>query len=161
MDAAACREQLGTLIAEATRTLDELASLLEREHTLLAANEVTELDEAMRERQRTVARVMRIDEARQSLCRSLEFPTDLNGLKQLFEWCDPHGSLSADWNRCVAGAAKCRTLNDRNGALVSARLKHVKERLGALMSGRRETVTYGRRGGYAIATVGQVVTRKV
>ncbi|HUN26932.1 MAG TPA: flagellar protein FlgN [Steroidobacteraceae bacterium] len=160
MDATACRERLGALIADATGALDDLAASLDREHELLLANEVSELDGAMRTRQRTVSRVMRIDEERQALCRRVGYPTDLVGLKRLFEWCDPHASLAGAWKRCVAGAAKCRELNDRNGALVSARLKHVQARLGTLMSGRRETVTYGRRGGYAIATVGQVVTTK-
>jgi flagellar biosynthesis/type III secretory pathway chaperone len=49
-------------------------------------------------------------------------------------------------------------LNDRNGALVGARLKHVQARLGTLIESRREAVTYGPRGAYAQVPAGRVVT---
>jgi flagellar biosynthesis/type III secretory pathway chaperone len=85
-------------------------------------------------------------------------PLDLKGLEALIRWCDPQGTLAGGWAKCSAAATKCRQLNDRNGALVAARLTHVQARLGTLIESRRETVTYGPKGGYSQPSSGGVVT---
>lgn len=161
MEPAACRERLSQLIAEEATALDELATLLERERELLAANDVAALDTTIRQRQRCVGRVLRADDARRALCQELGRPADGPGIEQILRWCDPRGTLAAGWKRCAAGAARCRTLNDANAALVGARLKHVQERLAALIRDRGETVTYGRQGGYAAGRLGGVVRTEV
>ncbi|HET9390033.1 MAG TPA: flagellar protein FlgN [Steroidobacteraceae bacterium] len=160
MEASVCRDKLGTLMAQETRSLTELAALLEKEHEYLLANDVVALEEAAHERQRCVARIAQADEERRSLCRELGRPDDPRGLEDLLRWCDPRGTLATGWAQCSAAAANCRSLNDRNGALVGARLKHVQERLGILIQGRREAVTYGARGAYAAAGTGRVLTTK-
>lgn len=158
MDKGQCREQLGRLIAEESNALRDLAILLEREHAYLVANDVVSLEGAARERQRCVARIYRIDEARRSLCTQLGRSLDQKGLEDLLRWCDPEGTLASGWARCAEAASKCRNLNDRNGALVSARLQNVQARLGTLIESRREAITYGPRGAYAQASAGRVLT---
>jgi len=158
MDTETCRLQLGRLMAEENAGLAQLAALLEREHGYLVANDVVALEGAARERQDCVARMFRMDEDRRALCRSLGRSDDLKGLEDLLRWCDPQGTLAADWARCAAAAANCRSLNDRNSILVGARLKHVQDRLGALIEGRREAMTYGPRGAYSQTPSGRVVT---
>jgi flagella synthesis protein FlgN len=158
MEQTQCREKLGGLIAEETRALNELAALLDQEHGYLEANDVVSLEGAIRERQRCVARVCRIDEQRRALCRDLGYSLDLSGLEQLIRWCDPKGTLTAGWAKCSGAAAQCRQSNDRNGALVAARLTHVQARLGALIESRRETVTYGPRGAYSQGSAGRMLT---
>lgn len=158
MEPADCREKLGGILLETLSALEDLASTLEREHQLLASNEVAALHGAMRERQRTIARVVRLDEARERLCRQIGHSADPRGLQRLFGWCDPQGALAGQWAHCASLAARCRALNDRNATLVTARLRHVQGRLGALLKGRREAVTYGPRGGCAVVASGQVVT---
>jgi flagella synthesis protein FlgN len=157
MDQTQCRETLNRLIGDERHALGELSVLLDREHGFLEANDVVALEGASRERQRTVARIFRTDEERRALCRDLGYSLDLQGLEQLIRWCDPKGSLANGWAQCSAAAAKCRQLNDRNGALVAARLKHVQARLGTLIESRREAVTYGPRGAYGPASSGSVV----
>jgi flagellar biosynthesis protein FlgN len=157
MDQAKCREKLGHLLADESSALNELSALLDREHGFLEANDVVSLEGATRERQRCVARIFRVDEQRRALCRDMGQPLDVNGLEQLIRWCDPKGTLASGWAECSAAAAKCRQANDRNGALVAARLTHVQARLGTLIASRRETVTYGPRGAYAQASAGRVV----
>jgi flagellar biosynthesis/type III secretory pathway chaperone len=159
MDAADCRERLGAILTETCAALEELERMLDREHQFLASNEVAALNGAMRERQRTIARVVRSDERREQICRQLGYPVDPHGLQRLFAWCDPRGTLAAKWERCASLAATCRSLNDRNATLVTARLRHVQARLGALVKGRRETVTYGPRGGCATLSSGLVTTK--
>ncbi len=157
MEPSTCREQIGKLIAEEAAALTELIRFLEREHEHLAANDVTALEEAVRERQSSVARVVRADERRTALCRQLGHGGDARGLEQVMRWCDPGGTLAGDWMRCKEVAARCRALNDRNGTLVSARLRHVQARLATLIQSRGETVAYGPRGAYALSGLGQVV----
>ncbi len=157
MEPNTCRQQIGKLIAEEEAALTELTRFLEREHEHLTANNVTALEDAVFERQRSVARVVRADEQRTALCRQAGHGGDARGLEQLMRWCDPTGTLAGDWARCKAVAAKCRALNDRNGTLVSARLKHVQARLATLIQSRGETVAYGPRGAYALSGLGQVV----
>jgi flagella synthesis protein FlgN len=157
MDAAACRVQLARIIAEETRLLNELAPLLEREHGFLQADDAASLESTARERQKCVAGIYRCDEERRDLCHSAGRPEDLKGLEDLMRWCDPQGTLAPGWAQCSAAAASCRGLNDRNGALVGARLKHVQDRLGVLIEGRRDAMTYGRRGTDAPPASGRLV----
>lgn len=154
------RQRLSTILTEESAALAELSGYLEREHGHLSAEDVTALEGAIRERQRAVARVVRADEERAALCRQLGHMADGRGLSQLLRFCDVDGSLAEEWARCRAAAAHCRALNDRNSALASARLRHVQARLAALFSSRGEAVAYGKRGGYALGTVGQVVKVK-
>jgi flagellar biosynthesis/type III secretory pathway chaperone len=157
MEAQACQRELGTILAEEEAALMELAGFLDREHSSLSANEVGALESVIRDRQRTVGRVVRADEQRAALCRQLGHSPDARGVAQVLRWCDTDGTLAIVWARCRAAAAHCRALNDRNSALASARLRHVQARLAALFTGRGETVAYGPRGAYALASVGRVV----
>ncbi|HTC54672.1 MAG TPA: flagellar protein FlgN [Steroidobacteraceae bacterium] len=146
MDAQSCREQMSRLIQEETTALGELTVLLDREYSHMSANDVDALGETMRERHKCVARILKVDDERRVLCRNLNRPHDLKGLEALLQWCDPKGTLAGAWADCTAAAIKCRTQNDRNAALAGARLQNVQARLGVLIDGRRETVTYGPRG---------------
>src|SRR5579875_1208874 len=58
MDSTACRERLAHLIAEEAAALEELETLLAREHASLTANDVPALDETIRQRQRCAARAL-------------------------------------------------------------------------------------------------------
>jgi flagellar biosynthesis/type III secretory pathway chaperone len=146
MDAATCKAELGRIMAEETRLLNELVSLLEREHGFLQADDAASLESTARERQKCIAGIYRCDEERRDLCHSTGRAQDLKGLEELMRWCDPQGTLIPGWAQCSAVAANCRQLNDRNAALVGARLKQVQARLGVLIDGRRDGMTYGRRG---------------
>jgi flagellar biosynthesis protein FlgN len=157
MDQVQCRERLARLLSEESIALNELSVLLDREHGYLEANDVTSLEGATRERQRCVARIFRVDEERRALCSEMGYPLDLKGLEELVRWCDPKGTLAGGWTECTAAAGRCRRLNDRNGALVTARLTHVQARLGTLIESRREAVTYGPRGAYSQATSGRML----
>ncbi len=71
MDQTQCREKLGNLIKDENLALNELSTLLDREHGFLEANDVVSLEGATRERQRCVARIFRVDEERRALCRDM------------------------------------------------------------------------------------------
>jgi len=157
MDPASCRERMSLLISEEVSGLAQLGTLLEHEHGLLAAGDVVSLEAAINERQRCVGRISRIDEERRAMCRALNVTLDAEGLEKLMRWCDPQGTLSSRWSECAAAANRCRVLNDRNGALVSTQLQHVRARLSTLLQSTRETLTYRRNGGYSQGSLGRVL----
>ncbi len=157
MDPAQCRERMAKLISEESSGLAQLGDLLEHEHGLLAAGDVVNLEAAINERQRCVGRISRLDDERRALCRALNVTLDAQGLEKLLRWCDPQGTLSSRWAECAQAAIRCRVLNDRNGALVSTQLQHVRARLNTLLHSTRETLTYGRKGGYNQGSVGRVL----
>jgi flagellar biosynthesis/type III secretory pathway chaperone len=157
MNPTQCRERMSKLIAEESAGLGQLGDLLEHEHGLLAAGDVVSLTAAINERQRCVGRIARVDEERRAMCGALNFPLNAQGLEALLRWCDPHGTLASRWAECAAAATRCRVLNDRNGAIVSTRLQHVRARLGTLLQSTRETLTYRRDGAYSQGSVGRVL----
>jgi flagella synthesis protein FlgN len=158
VDPASSRETLASLISQESAALVELATLLEREHGCLVANDVESLELAMADRQQCVGTIVRIEEERRSMCRMMGFSNDLPGLEKLLAWCDPSGSLKPLWAECAKRGARCRELNDRNGALVNARLKRVEALLGALTGQPSEGSTYGRAGAYKTPSTGRVLT---
>jgi flagellar biosynthesis protein FlgN len=153
-----CRESLETLFSQEASSLGELARLLDHEHALLVANDVESLERAMQERQVVVGRLLGIEEERRALCRAHGRSADPSGLAQLIAWCDPRGTLEPRMTESANGATRCRSLNDRNGALVLARMKRVQGLLGALTGQAPEApATYGPKGHYAAPRSGSVL----
>lgn len=157
MEPGACREALASILATETAALTELAGLLEREYSLLEANDVDTLERVMEERQESVGRLLRTEDERKTLCRMHGREADAAGSEQLMTWCDPRGTLRSAWAQCASGAARCRELNDRNGALVMARMKRVETLLNVLTGNSQEAPTYGPKGAYSTPRAGRVL----
>lgn len=148
MDPTVCREHLDKLLIEEAAALAHLETLLDREHELLVANDVEELDRAGDARQVCVGELVRIEDERRTLCRMMNVAADLAGLERLLSWCDPSGSLKQRWADCAERAGKCRAANERNGALVTARMKKVEGMLDVLTGRSNEPKVYGNKGAY-------------
>jgi flagellar biosynthesis protein FlgN len=146
VDPGVCREHLQKLLAEESNSLSQLESILDREHALLLANDVDGLDSAGESRQACVGALLRIEDERRSLCRMMNVPADVQGLERLLRWCDPSNTLQRRLVDCAERAAHCRALNDRNGALVTARLKKVEGMLDVLTGRANQPKVYGRQG---------------
>lgn len=159
MDPGVTRESLATLLSQEISFLNRLADLLAHEHSLLVANDVDALDAAMQDRQVVVGRLLDIEEERRSLCRAHGRTADLPGLQQLLAWCDSRGELTSRMADAAKSAMRCREMNDRNGALVQARMKHIQNMLGAITGQAPEApATYGPKGAYAQPRSGRVFT---
>lgn len=139
-----CRAQFGRQMADEAELLGVLEQQLQHEQQLLATNDVEGLERAGGARQQTVARLLQLDDERRGLCRLLGHAPDHTGLAGLLAWCDPEGSLAAAQAECAARARRCREQNERNGALVTARLNRIGGMLG-MISGSDTSNTYGTR----------------
>lgn len=137
----ACRERFARALADETGLLIALEEQLRREHELLVANDIEGLEAASSLRQQTVAQLVRVHEDRAGLCRARNLATDGPGFAQLLAWCDPAGTLADAQSRCAVHAQRCREQNERNGALVNARLNRVGGMLG-MITGRSDAGTY-------------------
>lgn len=161
MDAVACRSQLERLLRDETVLLEVLEQQLDTEHALVKADDIEGLEQAGGARQDTVMKLMRLEDERRQLCGLLGKDAGPEGVAAVLRWCDPQGTLSDDYHRCSMQAQRCREHNDRNGALVAARLKKVSSMLGALTPASAAGGLYGPRGSSdtgARNTSGRVLT---
>lgn len=156
---ALARQHFEKLLEDEARNLTSLETLLKRECELLGNGDLKALEAAGNARQGCIAELLRIEDERRSLCRMLGFPADLPGLKRLLQWCDPVNGLETRWSACMEQAARCRQLNDRNGALVTAKLRRVEGLLGALTGRDKDAQTYGPQGGLARKAGGYALAR--
>lgn len=152
MDHNVCRQHLEKLISEETSALTRLEALLDKEHGVLQSNDVEELDRTGEARQACIGELVRIEDERRSLCRMLNVPADPPGLERLLTWCDPSHQLKRRWASCSERATRCRELNDRNGALVTARLKRVEGMLDVLTGRANQPKMYGKQGAFQTTT---------
>ena len=146
MDPGVCGEHLAQLLREEASLLTELEDLLRREAGVLESSDIQTLEATTRARQERVAALAGIEEQRRSLCAMHGFSADRAGLEGLMAWCDGKGTLLPLLRDCAERAVRCRDLNDRNGIVVSARLKRVEGMLGALTGRTTRSDTYGPRG---------------
>ena len=161
MDPKICYEHLEKLLTEEAATLARLEELLDREHEYLLSNDVDRLEQAGEARQSCIVALIAIEDERRSLCRMMNVPPDASGLDKLLTWCDPTHRLKSRWAACADRAAACRSRNDRNGALVTARLKRVEGMLGVITGRAHQPKVYGSKGGYESSGRGEHVLATV
>jgi flagellar biosynthesis/type III secretory pathway chaperone len=146
MEPQACLAQLSRMLADETSLLAALARQLQHEHELLVANDVEGLEQAAAARQNSITSLARLDQERRSLCRLLGRNADQLGLAELLKWCDPAASLVPAHAAASRQAQLCREQNDRNGALVNARLNRLSGMLEMMNGGSATSRIYESRG---------------
>ena len=158
MDALACRSRFARLLAEESTLLAQLVQQLQGEHELLKANDLNALEQSGSDRQQTLANLLRLEDERGLLCRQLGRSADRNGVAALFAWCDPQGTLAAAQSECAELAARCRAQNERNGALVTARLTRVNGMLDMLSDAPAARTYQPRFARAAVAPAGRMLS---
>jgi flagellar biosynthesis/type III secretory pathway chaperone len=157
LDRDVCREHLAEVLAEEAALLGELRTLLEREYEVLGTKDAIAVEKAVLARQERVGALARVEEHRRSLCSLHGYSADYAGLEGLMVWCDPQGTLVSRLRECAKSAGDCRDLNERNGTLVSAKLKRVEGLLGALTGRSSSADTYNANGSNAPTRPGRVL----
>jgi flagellar biosynthesis/type III secretory pathway chaperone len=149
MDPGLCREHLAEIVAEELQLLAQLEQLLQEERDVIASGDLKGLQRSTERRQERMGGLARLESQRASLSSMHGQSTDPKALERLLAWCDPRGMLRALFTESRERAMRCRQLNDRNGAMVRARLTRVSERLQVLRGGNTGATTYGPRGALA------------
>lgn len=158
MDLSLTRENLEQLLAVEAKALAQLDELLDQEHRMITADNIEGLEQTGAAREICITDLLKIDAERLSLCRLAGLSADHVGLNQLLNWCDPQGTLQTRWEQSVATISHCRSLNERNGALVNTRLKRVEGLLDTLNGPqvRNERVYTARGNAYQQRVTGRV-----
>ena len=140
------RLHLERVLGEESVLLAELEQVLAAESDVVRGNDPDAIEHIGANRQRCVARLVQLDGERSSACRMLSFGSGREAFERLIAWCDPAHSLRVRWQANLERAHRCRNLNDRNGAVVMARMGQVQQRLAALR-GDVPAPVYARPGG--------------
>lgn len=151
MDHLATRQLASRLIGEERTLLERFAQLLEREAAALRTDEVAVIEGAGADRQECSSALLGLDEERRNACRMLGFGDGRDAFERLLAACDPSGDLERRWQSSRELLLRCKDLNDRNGAVVTAKLRRVEALLVTLRGGDAGPRVYGAGGQPAAA----------
>ncbi len=150
---------LARLLEEEISILTELSQLLEREHSIIATRQpVDVLDQACQLRQLRMGALLNLEEERRSLLRAANLPDTHQGIDQLLTNLSEGPRLRQRWKKALELASRCRDLNDRNGALVAARLRRVEGMLEVMTGDVGSPRVYGPRGALTADRNGRMLT---
>lgn len=130
----------------------EFLDLLEREQAALVAGDHDDLVAFTEQKAAHILELRRLADARSRLLASHGLRVDKDGMTA---WLERHGDERARrlWDEIKSLAARVRAVNDVNGALVAARLKHNQAAIAALQAAARSgTGVYGPDGGTRLTT---------
>ena len=143
LDRRVTRDLATRLISEELRQLERFEQLLEREAQALRSDDVEAIGTAGAERQACSSELLRIDEERREACRMLGFGDGRDAFRRLLDACDLGGELAQRWHSSLSLVQRCREANDRNGAMVTAKLRRVESLLAAMRGDEPSARTYG------------------
>jgi flagellar biosynthesis/type III secretory pathway chaperone len=155
MDLVLVAEHMQSLLGEEAVLLSELEALLDRETEALRNDDLAGIERVGHERHRCIEALMRIDSERRVACRMLGLTDGRTQFEQLLDRCDPGGSLKSRWLAGLEIAARCKDRNDRNGAVVSAKLRRVEALLMTVRGGQNTVApVYASSGQRRLAAIG-------
>lgn len=123
---------LSRLMTEEAQLLNELHAVLLQETAVVSGDDAEAIERIGSSRHRCIDGLSRLAAERSDTGRMLSFGSDGAGLAQLFDWADPTAALRAKWSSNLDLARQCKSVNDRNGAIVAAKLDRVQKLLGKL-----------------------------
>jgi flagellar biosynthesis/type III secretory pathway chaperone len=141
------------ILREEARLLGNLEQLLRSEAEILRGDDVDAIERIGSSRHQCIDALTGLEAERADTCRLLACGGGREGFEKLLDWCDPARGLHARWHANLDIARRCRDLNDRNGAVVTARLNRVQQLL-AKLRGTSPSGTYGPRAATGAAALG-------
>jgi len=127
--AADVQRHIERILGEESRLLGSLEQLLRSEAEILRGDDVEAIERIGSSRHECIDALTGLESERTEACRLLACGSGREGFEKLLDWCDPTRSLRARWLGNLDIARRCRELNDRNGAVVTARLNRVRQLL--------------------------------
>ncbi len=149
LDRADVRRHLEQMLTEESGLLATLQSVLETETAIVSGEDAAAIANIGSNRQRCVDRLFQLGQERSQTSHMLSFGSDPAGLEHMFEWADPSRQLRNRWSVNLELARCCKALNDRNGAIVAAKLDHVQQLLQKLRGTATPAVYSARASRYA------------
>lgn len=146
MDPTLIGDHMSGLLTEETLLLARLERLLEKEAEVLQGDDLDAVESVGHERQRCTSSLLKIDQERRETCHMLGFDTTRAGFEALLAFCDPTGELNRRWQAELALLSRCQAANDRNGAVVTAKLRRVESVLAAVRGNEPAAQAYGSSG---------------
>jgi flagella synthesis protein FlgN len=147
MDAALVGDHMRDLLTQEAVLLSELEALLDKESDALRVDDLPEMERIGRERHRCVEALMSIDSERRIACRMMGVGEDRPQFERLLDHCDRTGALKSRWHAGLEMAARCKDRNERNGAVVTAKLRRVESLLMTVRGGQNHVApVYGASG---------------
>lgn len=141
----AIRQHLDRILTEEAALLAELEQVLTREADAVRGDDPNAIENIGGARHHCIDALMRLDAERVGACRMLSLGSGPSAIERLLAWCDSNEALRRRWQANLAVTRRCKDLNDRNGAIVTLKLEHVRQRLAA-MRGSTAGPVYGRQG---------------
>ncbi len=135
VDRSLVREHMRELLTEEATLLARLENLLEREASALRDDDLPTIESVGAERHGCVESLMRIDGERRATCTMMGLGDDRRRFAELLDQCDPGGELKSRWLAGLQVAARCKDRNERNGAVVTAKLRRVEGLLASIRGG--------------------------
>jgi flagella synthesis protein FlgN len=139
------QRHLYRILIEEGRLMVELEGLLQHEVEILKGEDADRIARIGAVRHRCVEALMRLEVERADLTRMLSFGEGAGAIDRLLQWCDEDGALRQRWQANLDSARRCKDINDRNGAIVGARLRRVQALLAAIR-GTAPAPVYAARG---------------
>jgi flagellar biosynthesis/type III secretory pathway chaperone len=129
------------ILGEEARLLGELEQLLRSEAEVVRGDDAAAIERIGSSRHQCIDALTSLEAERGAACRMIG-GAERGDFQRLLDWCDPGRRLYARWQGNLAIARRCKEQNDRNGAVVTARLNRVGQLL-AQLRGAPPPATYG------------------
>jgi flagellar biosynthesis/type III secretory pathway chaperone len=126
------QHHLSRILTEEAQLLAELHRVLLQETAVVSGDDADAIARIGSSRHRCVDGLSRLAAERSDTGRMLSFGSDGAGFAKLFDWADPTTGLRGRWITNLDLARQCKSVNDRNGAIVAAKLDRVQKLLGKL-----------------------------
>ena len=137
----------------------ELKGCLENERSALERQDAAALETIVATKSRRVERLKSLEDRRSQLCEAAGFPAGPTQMDELAEWCDRDQAISGRWDRLMAIAADCNSINLGNGAIIRLRRNHIDASLAVLRGADQEDSTYRSSGDNANAMMKRSLAR--
>jgi len=145
-------EQYITALEQERARVQAFLQLLEREQAALVAGDHDHLLAFTEQKAAQILELRRFSDARSRLLSAHGLRADKDGMST---WIEQHADPTARrlWDDIKSIGAQIRAVNEINGALVAARLKHNQAAITALQSAARGSGVYGPDGGTRLTAV--------
>lgn len=140
------RSEIVTLLNDMVYRALSLKEALAEEHQALQDEDMEALAQAVDLKATCVDALKELDERRDALCRSWNFPSGSLQMQGVIEWCDQDGLIGGHWDHLLLIAAESSAMNLTNGSIIRVRQKQFEASLAVLRGADSQTGTYGRQG---------------